>query len=123
MKLMFQSADGNMQELDDQQLQELKGKRIVFQDGAGNLQQLSAAAPSPRGSSSAATFLTSPLAVVVLAGLALLGAVLAAQRGLRRRSTLACDDNGPSFLGGAEADLAYEPVGEASEDEVAQFLV
>ncbi|CAM9592634.1 unnamed protein product [Heterosigma akashiwo] len=81
MKLMFQSADGNMQELDDQQLQELEGKRIVFQDGAGNLQQLSAAAPSPRGSSSAATFLTSPLAVVVLAGLALLGAVLAAQRG------------------------------------------
>ncbi|CAM9473253.1 unnamed protein product [Heterosigma akashiwo] len=92
---MFQAADGTIQELDDLQLP--KGKKIMFQDSQGNLQELSAATnirgssggPSaePKGgkaSSDSTLFLTSPLVVVGAMVVAVLGLAAMAQRRLHR---------------------------------------
>jgi len=98
---MFRTADGQIQELGDLQLPE--GKRIMYQDSQGGLQELSAVAVAGGGAAAAAAapaapagglsrtalalFLTSPLLVVVGAlAVVVLGAV--AQRRLRRSAML-----------------------------------
>jgi len=94
---MFRTADGQIQELGDLQLPE--GKRIMYQDSQGGLQELSAVAVAGGGAAAAAAapagglsrtalalFLTSPLLVVGALAVVVLGAV--AQRRLRRSAML-----------------------------------
>jgi len=92
-KVMFKSADGQLQEMDD--LQQFNGKKILFKDSEGNLQELSLEAGGEASSSmgnKASTsgivvFVTSPLMVIAVLAVAVLGVIMAAQRRLHRSVT------------------------------------
>jgi len=117
VKVMFRTADGQIQELGDLQLPE--GKRIMYQDSQGDLQELPAAAVTGIGGDSPsaaaaptgglsrtalALFLTSPLLVVGALAVVVLGAVAMAQRRLRRSA------------------MMYEPISSNQQPQTADFF-